>query len=70
MFSASRLSAECVFGPKNGPVPNQPVNGYPKFSANDSRKKQAISPKIGSDPDFLPVKDAGEKPGRNTDRHG
>ncbi len=33
MFSASRLSAKCVFRPKNGPVPNQPVNGYLKSSA-------------------------------------
>jgi hypothetical protein len=29
MFSADRLSAKCGFPPKNGPVPNQGVNGYP-----------------------------------------
>ena len=28
MFSVNRLSAKCVFSPKNGPVPNQGVNGY------------------------------------------
>ena len=28
MFSANRLPAKCVFLPKNGPVPSQPVNGY------------------------------------------
>ena len=29
MFSVNRLSAKCVFSPKNGPVPNRGVNGYP-----------------------------------------
>jgi hypothetical protein len=28
MFSASRLFAKYVGSPKNGPVPNQGVNGY------------------------------------------
>ena len=28
MFSADRLPTKCVLWPKNGPVPNHPVNGY------------------------------------------
>ena len=28
MFSASRLFAKWIFSPKNGPVPDQGVNGY------------------------------------------
>ena len=29
MFSANRLPAKCVFRPKNGPVPSQPVKNTP-----------------------------------------
>ena len=28
MFSAQRLSEKYAFSPKNGPVPERPVNGY------------------------------------------
>ncbi|MCD4727720.1 MAG: hypothetical protein K8R46_08660, partial [Pirellulales bacterium] len=33
-FLANRLPAKCVFWPKNGPVPSQPVNAYRKIHQN------------------------------------
>ena len=38
MFSAQRLSEKYAFSPKNGPVPERPVNAYRKLSYGNVRQ--------------------------------